>query len=326
MAEQLQASQSVAIYRLQGHRPESEWGAGKEPYGERRCSLPPHWLKQLQDFVGDEEWQLLLALRHRVTEIAKDFPDIKSRTDECMLLRYLRARKGNVDAAAKMIKKTLEWERKYDAQNAPFTWDLTMHIALRPVWKPFGVFGRDRDGEPILWDRLGNMDVQGLLDAPDELLMRDEVYRRELLWGILDETYESSGRPWPQFTVVEDLKGGGLKYMKIFSKWMRTINTYEDHCPEVIKRIIIVNAPAVFPVLWTMFEKTLNEQQRRKYVIPTAKDQFQTLCQYIPEDSIPAYLGGKGKTNGDPECRQVICPGGPFPADLNNKMREWTPP
>lgn len=318
-------TEAVAVYRMQAFRPQPQWG-GKDPYGERRQRLPPQWLKELQHYVSDDEWQLLLTLRARADEIVQEFPDIKCRSDECMLLRYLRARKGKVDDAAKQLRETFAWERKYDAQNAMFTWDVSMHIAIRPFWKPFGIMGCDRDGEPVLWERLGNVDVNTIIEAPEELLIRDEVYRREMLWGILDEIHESSGHPWPKFTVVEDLRGLGLKNIPMFNRWMRIIQTYSDHCPEVIKRVILLNTPSAFPALWALFSASLDDQQRSKYVIPSGKKQYEVLCQYVPEETIPAYLGGKATTNGDPECRQVICPGGTFPADVIQKLRAWSPP
>lgn len=310
--------------RMQGHRPEECRADGKDPYVERRQRLPAEWRRRLQMFLSEQEWLRLTQLQERVADLAQGAnAKFCLRMDEVMLLRYLRARKGSVEDAERQLRATLEWEQKYDALNCLRTWDPALHLAIRPFWKPFGCLGRDNDGDPIIWERLGNADAAGVAQIPEIFLLRDEVFRRETLYGILDEIHEDDGRPFPMFTVVEDLTGLSLKHVQMFPLWHRLIKTYEDHCPELIKRIILLNAPPIFPVAWNMFQRTLDENQRRKYSIPSKEKQLACLLEHMPASSIPAYLGGQAATHGDPECREVICPGGTIPGDLIDKLSTW---
>ena len=58
-----------------------------------------------------------------------------------------------------------------------------------------GFFGKDREGSPVFWDRLGQIDVHGLVHhfeahndiVPDEEIVEYEVAKMELMNDLLLE-------------------------------------------------------------------------------------------------------------------------------------------
>eukprot|EP00948_MAST-09A_sp_MAST-9A-sp1_P002374 g2374.t1 len=52
----------------------------------------------------------------------------------------------------------------------------------------------------------------------------------------------------------------------------------------------------------------------RKINIVGSGDYEEALLQWFPVQVIPQYVGGSWSIDGDPECSQMICPGGAFPA------------
>ena len=58
---------------------------------------------------------------------------------------------------------------------------------------------------------------------------------------------------------------------------------------------LVVRAPRVFPVLWTLVGPLINENTRQKFMIYGGMDYTGPggLTQYIDEKYIPEFLGGK---------------------------------
>merc|ERR1719270_2728058 len=71
------------------------------------------------------------------------------------MLRFLMARQGNVSKAMQYLEKSLEFRQQMGAECILRDCDKVLHEAVDPYWKPYGIFGYDYDGDPILWDRIG---------------------------------------------------------------------------------------------------------------------------------------------------------------------------
>lgn len=56
--------------------------------------------------------------------------------------------------------------------------------------------------------------------------------------------------------------------------------------------MVICNAPMTFTTIWAMIKGWLDEKTREKIKIK-GKDYKKTLLQYIDEDQLAEFLGGK---------------------------------
>jgi len=118
-------------------------------------------------------------------------------------------------------------------------------------------------------------------------------------------------------TVIMDLGGLGLKhlYSPAIQCFRNIARQGEDNYPERLKRCFIVNAPSVFPRVWNLVKNFFDPRTQKKIVILGA-DCFSELVKFIPEENIPAYLGGKSTIDGDPYCKAEISAAGPVPQHL----------
>jgi len=81
----------------------------------------------------------------------------------------------------------------------------------------------------------------------------------------------------------------------------------EANYPETLGRVLIIRAPRVFPILWTLVCPLIDETSRGKFLFYAGTDnrgeQFLGpggLKEYVPEERIPDWLGGPAAT-GIPE-------------------------
>lgn len=81
----------------------------------------------------------------------------------------------------------------------------------------------------------------------------------------------------------------------------------QDHYPETLFRMFIVNAPKVFSVAWSFVKPMLDVKTLDKIQIYGA-DYYPALVQLMDEAVIPSFLGGR--------CN---CPGG----CLNSELGPW---
>lgn len=75
---------------------------------------------------------------------------------------------------------------------------------------------------------------------------------------------------------------------------LRIIEVVEANYPETMNRLLIVRAPRVFPVLWTLISPFIDENTRQKFMIYGGKD-YQGpggLIEFIDKKYIPDFLGG----------------------------------
>ena len=75
---------------------------------------------------------------------------------------------------------------------------------------------------------------------------------------------------------------------------LRIIEIVEANYPETMGRLLIVRAPRVFPVLWTLINPFIDENTRQKFMIYGGNDYKGPggLVDFIEEKYIPDFLGG----------------------------------
>lgn len=79
------------------------------------------------------------------------------------------------------------------------------------------------------------------------------------------------------------------------SALLRIIEIVEANYPETMGRLLIVRAPRVFPVLWTLVSPFIDENTRRKFMIYGGNN-YQAqggLVEFIDKEYIPDFLGGQ---------------------------------
>lgn len=62
---------------------------------------------------------------------------------------------------------------------------------------------------------------------------------------------------------------------------LRIIAMLEAHYPECLGMVLIIRAPRVFPILWTLVSPFIDENTRKKFVLYASDQLTQELSRYI---------------------------------------------
>ncbi|CAE7838082.1 retm [Symbiodinium sp. CCMP2592] len=187
------------------------------PPEELGSNVPSHWEYLLPGRCESE--------RLKCRELRERVRHVEGAKDMVTMLRFLRARRGRVDDAAKMWRRQTGYELGF-RMNTRNDW---LHRKVDSCWPPTAMLGKDLDGDPVYWNRLepedrktlesrgallfaslfafrmglGSMDF--LEQVPTEFLIQHEVYTITRIMQALEEASRLSSRPVMYFTVVTDL-------------------------------------------------------------------------------------------------------------------------
>ena len=273
--------------------------------------------------LTDAQTAALAALRQAASAELSALPaaDAYWSTDGA-LTRFLVARRWSVDKAAAQLRAALAWRRAPAGEAAPGVpaCELLARFVEPTVLRRYfswGLVGLDREGYGVLVERVGRVDLLGVHDAVGTpRFLAWVAYYHELQERAMRAVSAAQGRARHKLTVIIDLAGLTLRHASTHTLAVLRQRTRleEDNYPEVVKRVLIINAPALFTATWTYVRHFLDEGTAAKFSICGA-DFLPTLLKYIEPAAIPVSLGGELKdASGSPDCCLLVGPGGHVPA------------
>lgn len=232
-----------------------------------------------------------------IKEIVKGIPpeDVERsfwsflRTDspDNLLLRFIRARKFNLEASLKMIFNTLYWRIKVKdvdefflaGELEPFLEDPDSGF-IRQFKKPKSVIqGIDKLGRPIVVVR------PNFHFSNDQT--QEEMERYTLL--VIEYARLFLKDPVDTCSILFDLSQFSLKNMD-YAPVKFMIQCFEAHYPESLGVVMIYKAPIVFSGIWSIVRKWLDPVVAAK--INFSKN-VKELSRYVTLDNIPKHIGGE---------------------------------
>ncbi|XP_039746716.1 SEC14-like protein 2 [Pararge aegeria] len=278
--------------------------------------------------IDDDQRFALMKFRRSVRDV------LKPEHNDHFLLRWLRARQWNPDAAEKMLRDSMKWREKWGVDTTLASWQAP---AVLEQHFPSGTTGFDKEGSPILVIPFVGLDVWGLLHA----VTRTDIIRMVLLHlenylSLASKQAQTHGANALKVTVLFDLEGFNMRQYAwkpaaelVFS----LLQIYEANYPEILKICFIVNAPKVFSLAFNVIKKFMDEYTLSKiriYGSDAKKWQAQVLT-VIDKDQLPQHYGGSMvDENGDPKCSSIVKPGGKVSKKfyarnvLNESKKEYT--
>ena len=229
----------------------------------------------------------LLELRDRLHDVDhwKNSPDT--------VLRFLRARPGNVDAAEKMFRGMIQWRLENDVDK--ILDEYHPPTLLREYFPGAILKGLDRDGDPIYVGRLGVTDAAGLLAKyGEEELIRYNIWLREMVsrgsW--LDEYQEQHEKPVKRVTIIEDLHGLSILHSSkaVLSLYGKIMRFDQDNYCETGKRLIILRAPFIFRAVWALAKHFFDEGVVAKMTFSGSSDYQTVLERYVDPAVLPPEI------------------------------------
>ncbi|KAK8731825.1 hypothetical protein OTU49_007284 [Cherax quadricarinatus] len=247
----------------------------------------------------------LIQLKKWVAELQKG----KVPSDSC-LLRFLRARDFNIEKAREMLSHSLIWRKKNQVDKMINEYQVPQVVK---DYFPGGWHYQDKEGRPLYLLRLGQMDVKGLVKSVgEEGLLKHTLHICEEGLRLTEEATVNHGCPVTTWTLLVDLEGLNMRHLwrPGIRTLLKIIEIVEANYPETMSCVLIIRAPRVFPILWTLVSTFIDDNTRSKFLFYGGND-YQGpggLVDYMPKENIPDFLGG--------DCKTVVHEGGLVPKSM----------
>ena len=215
------------------------------------------------------------------------------------LLRFLRARKFNVDAAFNLLYDDIDWrtykvglDLKYETAESVLNCDVKTVLKYYPAF----IQGIDKQCRPVAYRSFGNFKIWKLLEITtfDNLLRFHAWESEQALWMNTKQT-RLTGYNVETFVVVVDAAGWSLNLAThdgySFIRGMSKIDS--DHYPERLGCCLVINAPMMLSIAWRIVEPFLDAVTKSKIQIMSSPSEWQpVLFSIVDRDQVPKNFGG----------------------------------
>uniref|UniRef100_A0A2C9JGU4 CRAL-TRIO domain-containing protein n=2 Tax=Biomphalaria glabrata TaxID=6526 RepID=A0A2C9JGU4_BIOGL len=274
-----------------------------------------HSLKKQESDAGLKEEEALRQFKEKIS-------DLITSQDDYSLKKWLQARNYDVTKAEAMFRTSMAYREKMKVDT------LLTDYEPPEVLKKYmsgGNVGHDKEGSPVRVELFGHLDMKGLMysarksDLEKVKLKQCEQHLKD--WEIMSKKLN---RRVDGLVVIFDMEGVSSKMLwrPGLQMYLHLVSLLEDNYPEMLKRMFVINAPRIFPLLYKLCRPLISQDTKNKIHV-LGSDYTSTLLKYIDADELPAYLGGnKTDPDGNPRCTTLICQGGQVPEEYYLKECE----
>ncbi|AEO67993.1 27d20494-096a-41b7-aaae-efb0c9e920f8 [Thermothielavioides terrestris] len=239
------------------------------------------------------------------------------RLDTLTLLRFLRARKFDVELSKKMFIDCEKWRQETKLDDTVPSWEYPEKEEMFKYYPQY-YHKTDKDGRPVYIEQLGGIDLTAMykITTAERMLTNLAVEYERLADPRLPACSRKAGTLLETCCTIMDLKGVGLaKAPQVYSYVKQASALSQNYYPERLGKLYLINAPWGFSTVWSVVKGWLDPVTVQKIHVLGSGYKSELLAQ-VPAENLPKQFGG--------ECE---CPGGCELSDMGPwREAEWARP
>ncbi|GIY49263.1 SEC14-like protein 2 [Caerostris darwini] len=257
--------------------------------------------------------------KEAITELRKRVKDVINPTlyeDTHLFYRFLKARDFNLKNSEEMLRKHIQWRKEFLVDTI-----LDDYTSVEALVKHFpgNLIGFDKEQCPVKYFAFGNMDAKGIRKAAkfsDIIKFMIQMQEQEMV--VLKEQSEKVGKILPGSVYICDFKDmtfSAATDKKTLEHSIYLSKMYQDHYPERLKAVYLINVSSYFHLLFNILKVFLAASILSKMHFCSKAEVQEKLLKVIEADQLPGFLGGnRTDPDGDPLCKSFVNHAGKVPS------------
>ncbi|OAP65424.1 hypothetical protein AYL99_01396 [Fonsecaea erecta] len=221
------------------------------------------------------------------------------RLDTLTLLRFLRARKFNVEHSKAMFIKNEQWRKEFGTDELVRTFDYKERAQMFQYYPQY-YHKTDKDGRPVYIEQYGKIDLNAMykISTAERMVQNLVVEYEKVADPRLPACSRKAGKLLETCCTIMDMKGVGVGRIPSVYGYLKSVSAIsQDYYPERLGKLYIINAPWGFASVFSFVKSFLDPITVAKIHVLGSNYQKE-LLQQIPAENLPKEFGGECECEG----------------------------